>query len=348
MRGDISDSVYSSCVSTLAFHIGSSPASRGLTGPIPTGENLVWSSFTHLSLALLRDDSVLLGQVRDAMATVCLTTTGDGIQSDSSFHQHGPQLYTGGYGGSFANDVSRYALLTRGTEFQLTPQAFGSFANYVADGIAWSLYGNYFDVSVVGREVARPSTTGFNGIAALLQAAEVPSPRQAEIRATTSKMLQSWQWVLPPELAALAHDGAAGVWPSGHQHYYTSDYTVHRRPGWFASVRMFSTRTKSGESTNDENLLGSRQSDGRFYLSLSGDDYFGRDIWPAYDWTRLPGITVEQKPDTATDFYDFGTRAFVGGTGDAQNGVSAMDYAPLRSSLTARKRGSSSTTPSSS
>jgi chondroitin AC lyase len=337
MRGDINDTVFNNCVSTLAFHIGSSPTSRGLTGPVPTGENLVWSSFTHLCLALLRDDPVLLAQVRDAMAAVCLTTTGDGIQSDSSFHQHGPQLYTGGYGGSFANDVARYSLLTRNTEFQLTPSAFSSFANYLADGVAWSLYGNYFDVSVVGREVARSSTTGFNGIAALLQAATVSSQRQPEIRAAAAKMLQSWHWVLPPELAALAHDGLAGAWPSGHQHYYASDYTVHRRSSWFASIKMFSTRTKSGESTNDENLLGSRQSDGRFYLSLSGDDYFGRDIWPAFDWTRLPGITVEQKPDAASDFYDFGTRTFVGGVGDAQNGVSAMDYAPLRSSVTAKK-----------
>ncbi|PYQ51154.1 MAG: hypothetical protein DMF59_08775, partial [Acidobacteria bacterium] len=337
MRGDINDTVFNDCVSTLAFHIGSSPTSRGLTGPVPTGENLVWSSYTHLCLALLRDDSALLAQVRDAMASACLTTTGDGIQNDSSFHQHGPQLYTGGYGGSFANDVARYALLTRGTEFELTSQARASFSNYLADGIAWSLYGNYFDVSVISREVARPSTTGYNGIAALLQASVIASPRQREIRTAAAKMLQSWQWILPPELAGLANVTDTAAWPSGHQHYFASDYTVHRRDGWFASVKMFSTRTKSGESTNDENLLGSRQSDGRFYLALNGDDYFGRDIWPAYDWTRLPGITVEQKPDTANDFYDFGTRTFVGGIGDGQNGVSAMEYAPLKSSVTAKK-----------
>ncbi len=337
MRGDISDRVYNDCVTTLHFHIGSSTTSKALVGPVPVGENLVWSAHNHLCLALLTDDPAMLAQVRDAMASVCMPTAGDGIQSDSSFHQHGPQLYTGGYGGSFANDVARYALTTRGTEFELTPEAFASFSNYMADGIAWSLYGNYFDVSVVGREVARSSTTGYNGIAALLQASEVPSPRQAEIRAATARMLQSWTWTLPPELAGLAHDRSTGAWPAGHQHYFASDYTVHRRPGWFASVKMFSSRTKSGESTNDENLLGSRQSDGRFYLVLNGDEYFGRDIWPVLDWTRLPGITVEQKADTASAFYDYGTRSFVGGTGDGQNGVSAMDYAPLESSVTAKK-----------
>src|SRR5262249_13302353 len=77
--------------------------------------------------------------------------------------------------------------------------------------------------------------------------------------------------------------------------------------------------------------------DGRFYLVLSGDEYFNGNVWPALDWTRLPGITVEQKPDTANNDYGYGTRAFVGGTGDGQNGVSAMDDAPLNSSLTAKK-----------
>lgn len=341
MRGDIDQRVYDDCVRTLLVHIGSSPTARGLVGPVPVGENLVWSCYTHLCLALLLDDDAMMTQVRDAMASVCTTTAGDGIQTDRSFHQHGPQLYTGGYGGSFANDVARYALLTRGTEFALPPAVFSDFADYLADGISWSLYGNYFDVSVVGREVARVSTTGYNGVAALVQASQISSPRQSEIRAATAQMLRSWQWTLPPELAALAVDAetmpVSPAWPAGHQHYYDSDYTVHRRPGWFASIKMFSARTKSGERTNDENILGSRQSDGRFYLVLDGDEYFGSNVWPAFDWTRLPGITVEQKADAANDTYGFGTRTFVGGTGDGRNGVSAMDYAPLNSSLTAKK-----------
>jgi len=298
----------------------------------------------HLCLALLKDDPLLLAQVRDAMATVATPNAiagGDGIKPDASFHQHGAQLYTGGYGGSFANDVARYALLTRGSIYALPASSLNAFADYIADGVAWSLYGNYFDVSVVGREVARVSTTGFNGVAALLQASQFDSPRRGEIRAAAARMLQSWQWGLPMELASLAagieRARAAASDPAGHRHYFNSDYTVHRRPGWFASVKMFSARTKSGESTNDENILGARQSDGRFYLVLGGDEYFGRDIWPALDWTRLPGITVEQKADTASDLYGFGTRTLAGGTGNGRNGVSAMDLAPLGSAVRARR-----------
>ncbi|MGN6184856.1 MAG: polysaccharide lyase family 8 super-sandwich domain-containing protein [Thermoanaerobaculia bacterium] len=341
MRNEMDATVYNDLVNAIALRIGSSPTSRGIVGPTPTGENLVWSSFTHLCLALLRDDSAMLGAVRDAMASVTRVTTAEGIKRDRSFHQHGAQLYTGGYGGSFANDVAKYELITRNTMYGLPTDSLASFSDYIADGIAWSLYHMYFDVSVISREVARPSTSGFNGMAALLQASQFPSARQTEIRAAAAKVMQTWRGTMNTELAGLAAQietaNYAAAWPSGHRHYFTSDYTIHRRNGWFASIKMFSTRTKSGEDTNDENIKGSRQSDGRFYLVLRGDEYFGRDIWPAFDWTRLPGITVEQKADTASNTYGYGTRSFAGGTGDGQNGVSAMELAPLGSMLAAKK-----------
>ena len=298
MRGDITQTTYDNLVRDMTLRIGNSPTARAIVGPLPTGENLVWSAFTHLCLGLLKDDPTILAQVRDAMAGVAMPSISDGIKSDSSFHQHGAQLYTGGYGGSFANDVAKYAMITRGTAYALPQDSLSAFSNYVADGVAWSLYGNYFDVSVISREVARRSTTGFNGVAALVQSAQFASPRSSEIRAAATRMLQTWTWGLPTELAGAAtiieRSNATAAWPEGHRHYYMSDYTVHRRPNWFASIKMFSNRTKSGENTNGENLLGSRQSDGRFFLSMTGNEYFGRDVWPALDWTRLPGTTVEQ------------------------------------------------------
>lgn len=341
MEGEVDQKTFDDLVFAIRLRIGTSPTARGLIGPTPTGQNLVWSSFTHLCIGLLQKDEARLALVRDAMAAVARPAAAEGIKRDWSFHQHGAQLYTGGYGGSFANDVSRYALITANTAYGLPADSLASFSDYMAEGIAWSLYGTYFDVSVIGREVARPTTTGYNGIAALLQASQFDSPRAAEIRAAAAKMLQSWGGSIPSELARLATNVEraryAAAWPAGHRHYFASDYTVHRRSGWFASVKMFSSRTKSGEKTNNENLRGARQSDGRFYLVMRGDEYFGRDVWPAFDWTRLPGTTVEQKADTANDTYGYGTRSFAGGTGDGRTGVSAMELAPLNSVLTARK-----------
>jgi chondroitin AC lyase len=341
MRDDISKSVYDACVQEIYLRIGSSPISRGIVGPVPVGENLVWSSFTHLTLALLRDDPSILNAVRDAMAGVTMpSASAEGIKPDGSFQQHGAQLYTGGYGGSYANSVAQYTLLTRGTGYALPAPSLASFNDYLADGVIWSLYGNYFDVSVISREVARPSTSGFNGLAALLQGSTVASTRQREIQSAAAKMLQTWGG-LPIELAGLAtnieRSGITGAWPSGHRHYWMSDYAVHRRAGWFASIKMFSTRTKSGENTNDENILGSRQSDGRLYLVLDGDTYYTHDVWPALDWTRLPGITVEQNGNAANDSYGYGTNAFAGGASDDRNGIAAMQLAPVGSKLRANK-----------
>jgi chondroitin AC lyase len=342
MRGDISAQVLSDNVQTLAFHIGGNPAAKALVGPTPVGENLVWSCYTHLALALLQDDAAMMGRVRDAMTSVAMPApSGDGIKSDASFQQHGPQIYTGGYGAAFADDVAKYALLARNTAYQLPPSSLHAFADYLADGVAWTLYGNYFDASVTGREAVRPTTSGISGFAALIEASQFDSPRRDEIRAAAAAMLQSWQWTVPPELAGLAtvteRMGVAPAWPSGHRHYWMSDYTVHRRPGWLASIKMFSARTKSGESTNNENLLGSRASDGRLYLVLDGDEYFGDHTMAALNWARLPGITVEQKPDAANATFGYGTRMLAGGTGDGRNGVSAMQLAPLNSALTANK-----------
>ena len=341
MDGAADSQTVAGLTEAIAARIGGSPTSRGISGPIPVGQNLVWSSFTHLTVGLLRNEPHRLASVRDAMSKLTKPSSSEGIREDFSFHQHGRQLYTGGYGGTFANDVARYALIAEGTQYGLREDSLAAFADYVFDGIAWSLYGDHFDVSVVGREVARVSTTGYNGVAALLQSSWIDSPRRDAIRAAAAKALETWNGTMPAELAALAsrveEGGFASASPSGHRHYFASDYTVHRRDRWFASVKMFSSRTKSGEDTNGENVFGARQSDGRFYLALRGDEYFGRNVWPALDWTRLPGTTVEQNPRAASADYGYGSRSFAGGTGDGHRGVSAMELAPIRSQMTARK-----------
>lgn len=339
MRNDISPSVLDQATKTLSFRIGPNPESSPV-GPVLVGQNLVWGALNHLMLAVLRNDAAMMLRVRDAISSVSVHVPAgaDGIKSDNSFHQHGAQLYTGGYGGSFANDVARYFLFASSTEFELPRGAAEVFASYLIDGISWSLFGNYFDVSVISREVAKPSTSGYNGVAALLQAAHATMPRSSELASAASQTLVSWQWTLPVELAALTNGiNAVPTAHSGVRHYFDSDYSVVRRKGYFASVKMLSSRIKSGEKTNNENLLGSRQSDGRFYLTLSGREHFEPNVWPAFDWSRLPGTVVEQKPDAASATYGFGTRAFVGGVGDGRNGAAAMDFAAINSTVTARK-----------
>jgi len=165
----------------------------------------------------------------------------------------------------------------------------------------------------------------------------MPTTRQAEFQASAGQQLAAWRaagkglgFVEAPLAARVQALGGAPAWPSGHRHYPDSDHTIHRRPGWYASVKMLSTRTRSGELVNGEDQLGSRQSDGRFHLFLTGQELPFDNSAPALDWSRLPGITVQRRSSGAADAgYGLGKHAFVGGTGDGVNGVSAMDFEAL-------------------
>lgn len=337
VESELSPSIRNAAVETLRARVGPYP---GLTssGSLLDGQNAVWSSMNHLMLAILQRDDARAGWVRDGMSSSVRITADEGIRTDFSFQQHGPQLYTGGYGSSYAYDVSRYQLFTTATLFALPPANQALFADFLVEGIARSLYDNYFDPSVIGREVTKPWTSGWNGLAALLHGAGASSPRREEIAAAAAQMLRSWPGGLSPELASLAVAvaGASPRWPEGTRIYWDSDLAVSRRPGWYASIRMHSTRTRSGENTNGESMLGSRQADGRLYLAVDGDEFW-KGAWPAMDWSRLPGITVEQRPNAASAYYGIGRKSFVGGATDDDRGVAAMELAPFDSTLEARK-----------
>lgn len=70
---------------------------------------------------------------------------------------------------------------------------------------------------------------------------------------------------------------------------------VHRRPEWYAAVRMNSVRVRPIEDdTNWDNALGRYFSDGVCLVMRSGREY--EDITACWDWTRLPGTTLPKTP----------------------------------------------------
>jgi chondroitin AC lyase len=113
---------------------------------------------------------------------------------------------------------------------------------------------------------------------------------------------------------------------TGNKHFWRSDYMVHRRGNYMASVRTASTRNRRTELVNRENLKGDHLSDGLTYIYLRGDEY--RDIFPLWDWRKLPGTTCLQgnrpfQPGKAGN----GKTTFVGGVTDGTYGCAAMDFA---------------------
>jgi len=299
-----------------------------------TGENLIWTAEVQLLRSLLSQNPQYADQSFKAIFSTLKRVPpvlpngqpGEGILEDSSFHQHGHQLYSGAYGLAFANDAGRFALFSWGTSFQISADDLATYESYLLDGEAWMIRGTTFDFSAVGRQISwtySPNGKALLKIVQQLSALQVP--RQAELAAFASRMAQG--------------DSAAPL--NGTRIFWDSDYVVHRRSAYMTSVRMFSTRTSNSEMVNGEGLKSAHLGDGTNFLYLTGNEY--NNIFPVWDWTLIPGTTavhaVDSKglPETFEQHTigQVGLTSFVGGVTDKQYGVATL--ALQRGPLSAQK-----------
>ncbi len=284
-----------------------------------TAQNLIWAAQAHIRRGVLLDDADILADAfRRVQATVHISL-GEGIQPDYSFHQHGPLLYFAGYGHDFALDTTELAYLGRDTIFRFTPEQLDILTGYLLDGSRWAVHGQCsYDFTAAGRVIARPSTQ--DDARLLADAAQnlvaAGAPRAEELQAFAARL-----------------DGM-GVGHSGNRHFWRSDYQSHHRPTWSASVKMCSTRTGPTETGNGEALRSWYLGEGINPVWLSGLEY--RDIYPVWDWRRLPGLTAEQSSgdlpvlnwqSTPDGAIARGGRDFVGGVSDGRYGLAAMRLA---------------------
>jgi chondroitin AC lyase len=95
---------------------------KPMVGTAPwTGANLTWSTGIEIVRGCLENDPahVAEGFKRMFEEIVIESQPRDGIEQDYSFHQHGTQLYNGGYGLDLANDVGRFVSFSWATRFQI-------------------------------------------------------------------------------------------------------------------------------------------------------------------------------------------------------------------------------------
>ena len=308
-----------------------------------TGANLSWGVTIQILRGTLFDDPVAVkaGYNRLYEEVHRVPVGSDGIQVDNSFHQHGDQLYSGGYGLDFADDVGRFIAFAWNTSLAIPPSRMDTFAAFLLDGERWMIRGGVFDYSATGREITRvgksvasddwtggpiaPFGAAYSLPNMVAMLAAEPTPRQPELRSFAEELK------LSSNVSAL----------EGNRHFWTSDYMVHRRKQYLTSVKMFSARTLNSEIVNGEGLKSAHLSDGLNFIYRRGDEY--RDIFPIWDWTLLPGTTAlhgnllngRPRTDEVVSIGQRGTRSFVGGVSDGRYGVAAMDL--KRGPLTAHK-----------
>jgi chondroitin AC lyase len=289
---------------------------------IRSGANRVWLARNGVLLGVLaEDDALVLDSFVGAYEELQRQPSGrEGIQPDLSFHQHGPVLYSGGYGQSFAAEIAALLEASNGTTFDADTSQTRLFIDFLLDGTSWMVVGRIPDYEILGREITRRGRTA----AALARSAEI---------AAQSTSYRSDELVAMA--ASMQADSAVSA-PFGNRFFWRSDFMVHRWPKFYASVRMFSTRTSNTDDfINGEGKQSHHLADGAMCLMSTGREY--KEVFPVWDWRKVPGTTVEQsrEPMDPKKVREKGATSFVGGVSDGVSGLAAMHL--RRGALEARK-----------
>ncbi len=180
------------------------------------------------------------------------------------YHQHGPQLYIGGYGTVFVDNIVRMGNILNGTKYAMNPEKLTLFSNFIRNTYFNVFRSRYLDFSVTGRGVSRKGTLDYGDCAALFRNLQALDAKHAGEYADIARRF------LTREASYQRSDK--------NTMYHCSDYMLHNRQNYDFSVRTSSTRTNKTESGNGENLYGTYMSDGATNIRVNGNEY--ADIFP--------------------------------------------------------------------
>lgn len=280
-----------------------------------TGQNKVWLSGNVLLKSLLLRDAEMISKASASIQEELKVSLNEGIQPDGSFHQHGPQIQFGNYGLSYVGDMIKWVRMLRSTPYQFDESKIFILRNYLLEGQQWIVWKNQMDISACGRQL-------------------FVNAQMSKARSLASMISQMES--LDPANASLYKAANQYGTLSGNKHFWRSDFQVQRNPDYYFSVKMCSERVIGAESCNSENISGYYMGDGASYLFQSGKEY--ENIFPYWDWKKVPGTTTHQDNKVLPVLTASGYRLpsnFVGGVSDGKSGIAAMDY--VRGGLTAHK-----------
>ncbi len=213
-------------------------------------------------------------------------------------------------------------LYVTGTKYAFSYDKIEQLVDYYLDGICkQSVYGIYPEKGVVNRGISRKETF------------------QPYSTATPERLLAATDY-RKEELEEIINLRKGKVKPTSSfaKFFWQTEHFAFQRPGFYTSVRMFSVRNRNMEQPHNlEGLKNHHRGDGTNYLSIKGDEYL--NIWPVYDWQKIPGTTVLQKPDLPSEreIQKDGFTDFVGAVTDGLYGAAGFDFISPHDYTKARK-----------
>lgn len=256
---------------------------------------------------VLKNDSIVKTNIDEFFQPVCITDF-EGIREDLSYQQHGNQLYIGGYGTVFVNNIALVAPLFAGTRYAMSEEQTRLFSEFVRGTYLNVFRSRYMDFSVCGRSVSRKNILDFGDYADLFKKMKQLDPAHAEEYDNAARRF--------------AAKDASYRRSNRNKLYELSDYMLHNRKCYDFSVRAVSARTCRSESGNGENLLGAYLSEGATNIRITGDEYL--NIFGVWEWDKIPGTTAPAgETKNRNEWGVKGVAEFVGGVSDGMYGVMA-------------------------
>lgn len=278
------------------------------------GQNRVWVSMITIYKGCIEHNADL---VRKGYASIASTLTvepvqgNEGIKIDHSFHQHRPQLYSGGYGLGYVRDVAEMIALSHETAFEtlFTAEKKAILSGLALKGHQLLEYRDVVDFGTIGRNISRENglkgmDTGTLNNLSLIDKAHAIDYAQ-------------WKAHLTGKPFSASH--------AGNNYFWKSDIMTHRGCDYYLSAKVISTRTVGTEMLNEENLKGFNLPLGATNIMTHGHEYM--NIFPLWDWAKVPGTTAVNNPSSVLlPWYLYGSNQFAGGASNGKAGVIAYEH----------------------
>ena len=288
-------------------------AHMAASGARPSGDRIVIAGILAKNL-LFKNDRTQFGEIIKLIESEVKFSTGSrGMQHDFSFHHRVDRVNnTTSYGyGKYANAFGEWSFYVAKTAYAFSVEKINHLIDYYLEGIfKQQVYGIYTDVSVVNRSITHKAKFEPHRTLEIERLMESTDYRKAEL-----------------EEVIRLRKGEEKPTQSFAKFFWQTEHFVFQRPHFYTTVRMFSTRNRNMEEPyNGPGKPTHHRADGTNYVMRKGDEY--HNIWPVYDWQKISGTTIVQKPalHPIEDIQKDGLTDFVGAVTDGFLGAVAFDF----------------------